>query len=137
MPDWVAPPGALRVLIVEDEPAICQGLTLVLRRAGFEPLTALSAEAAEALLSDSIAAMLVDLRLPHARGDVFYFEAAARWPQLRRHTLFMTGDITLEAERLVQNTGCRLLNKPFHNVELVDALHELLADTSGEFARPT
>ena len=36
MRDWIAAPGSPRVLIVDDEPAICSALVQVLRRAGFD-----------------------------------------------------------------------------------------------------
>jgi DNA-binding response OmpR family regulator len=132
--DWILTAGSPRVLIVDDEPAICAALVQVLRRAGFDPVAALSAPEAESLLSDSIAAMLLDLRMPHMRGDVFYYLASARCPQLRRHTLFMTGDISPDGERMINQTGCGVLWKPFPNAVLVDAVRDLLADRTGTLA---
>ena len=134
MRDWIATPGSPRVLIVDDEPAICSALVQVLRRAGFDPIAARGAPEAEALLSDSISAMVLDLRMPHMRGDVFYYLASARCPQLRRHTLFMTGDISPDGERLINQTGCGVLWKPFPNAVLVDAVRDLLADRTGSYA---
>jgi DNA-binding response OmpR family regulator len=134
MRDWVLTPGSPRVLIVDDEPAICAALIQVLRRAGFDPVAALSAPEAESLLSESIAAMLLDLRMPHMRGDSFYYLASARCPQLRRHTLFMTGDISPDGERMINQTGCSVLWKPFPNAVLVDAVRDLLADRIGTLA---
>lgn len=124
-------PGSPRVLIVDDEPAICSALTHVLRRAGFDPVVAPGAEEADALLSSSVAAMLLDLRLAHMRGDVFFYLAAARFPLLRRRTLFITGDISPDAERLIAQTGCGCIWKPFPNSVLVDALRAMLAEQSG------
>jgi CheY-like chemotaxis protein len=132
--DWIAAPGSPRVLIVDDEPAICSALTQVLRRAGFDPIAAHGPPEAEALLSDSISAMLLDLRMAHMRGDVFYYLASARCPQLRRHTLFMTGDISPDGERLINQTGCGVLWKPFPNATLVTALQDLLGDRSSTLA---
>jgi CheY-like chemotaxis protein len=131
MRDWVITPGSPRVLVVDDEPAICSALVQVLRRAGFDPVAAHGAPEAEALLSDSITALLLDLRMPHMRGDVFYYLASARFPQLRRRTLFMTGDISPDGERLINQTGCGVIWKPFPNVVLVDAVRDLLAERSG------
>ena len=124
-------PGSPRVLIVDDEPAICSALTSVLRRAGFDPVSARDALEADALLSESVAALLLDLRMPHVRGDVFYFSAAARFPVLRRRTLFITGDISPDAERMIAQTGCDYLLKPFTNSVLVEALHTILAESGG------
>ena len=124
-------PGSPRVLIVDDEPAICSALAQVLRRAGFDPVVALGAAEADILLSDSISAMLVDLRMAYVRGDVFYYSAAARFPILGQRTIFITGDISSDAERLIGHTGCPFLWKPFHNFALVEALRTILADTAG------
>jgi DNA-binding response OmpR family regulator len=124
-------PGSPRVLIVDDEPSICSALAQVLKRAGFDPVLALGAAEADGLLSESISAMLLDLRMAHMRGDVFYYLAAARFPILGRRTLFMTGDISRDAERLITHTGCPCLWKPFQNFELVDALRTMLADQAG------
>ena len=134
MRDWVATPGSPRVLIVDDEPAICAALLQVMRRAGFDPIVALGAPEAEALLSDSIEAMVLDLRMPHMRGDVFYYLAGARFPQLRRRTLFMTGDISPDGERLINQTGCGVLWKPFSNAVLVDAVRGLLDERAPTMA---
>lgn len=131
MPESTAVPGSPRVLVIDDEPAICSALVQVLRRAGFDPIAARSAPEAETLLSDTITAMLLDLRMPHMRGDAFYYHASARFPQLRSHTLFMTGDISADGERLIKQTGCGVLWKPFQNAVLVDAVRDLLAERSG------
>jgi DNA-binding response OmpR family regulator len=132
--DWIASPGSPRILIVDDEPAICSALVQVLRRAGFDPIAAHGPPEAESLLSDSISAMLLDLRMAHMRGDVFYYLASARCPQLRRNTIFMTGDISPDGERLINQTGCSVLWKPFPNTVLVDAVRELLRDRTGTYA---
>jgi CheY-like chemotaxis protein len=117
---------AARVLIVDDEPAICSAFSHLLRRAGFDPVVALSPPEAELLLSERIDAMLLDLRMPHMRGDVFFYLATSRFPHLRSRTLFVTGDITTDAERMIAHTGCAHLEKPFRNVELVAALRQFV-----------
>jgi DNA-binding NtrC family response regulator len=134
MRDWIASPGSPRILIVDDEPAICAALTQVLRRAGFDPIAAHGPEEATPLLSPSIAAMLLDLRMANGRGDSFYYLACGEAPQLRKRTLFMTGDISPDGERLINQTGCGVLWKPFPNAVLVDAVRDLLADRTGSYA---
>lgn len=128
MRDFPIVVGSPRIMLVEDEPAICSALKQVLRRAGFDPVIAPGTAEADALLSESIAAIIIDLRMPHMRGDVFFHLATARFPHLRRRTLFITGDISPDAERLIAQTGCRCLWKPFPNIVLVDTLRELLTD---------
>jgi DNA-binding response OmpR family regulator len=124
------------VLVVDDEPAICSALVHVLRRAGFDPVAARGAEEADALLGNSVAAMVLDLRMHHMRGDVFFYLAAARFPALRRRTLFITGDISPDAERLIAQTGCGCIWKPFPNSVLVDAIQAVLAEQSESGSEP-
>jgi DNA-binding response OmpR family regulator len=118
-----------RVLVVDDEPAICKALCQVLMRAGFEPVVARDAAEAETVLDDSIDAMVLDLRVPYMRGDVYFHVATARFPRLRGRTLMMSGDISPEAERLISLTGCPALWKPFANAELVNALRSFFSDS--------
>lgn len=127
--------GPIRVLVVDDEPAICSALSHLLHRAGFDVSVAASPPDAELLLSDTIDAMVIDLRMPHMRGDVFFYLATARYPHLRRRTVFITGDISTDAELIIGHTGCGYLEKPFQNVELVAALKRLIPAT--EVSVPT
>ena len=128
MRDIPVVPGSPKILIVDDEQAICSALFQILRRAGFDPIIAPGSAEADALLGPHIEAMVLDLRMAHMRGDVFFFLAAARFPLLRRRTLFITGDITPEAERLTNQTGCPVLYKPFGNDEFVQNVRALLGD---------
>jgi len=120
------PGRGVRVLVVDDEPAICGALMQLLRRAGFDPVSAHAPPEAELLLSEHIGAMVLDLRMPHMRGDVFFFLATARFPALRSRTLFITGDLSPEALRTISQTGCAVLEKPFRNAELVAELVRLV-----------
>ena len=117
------------MLVVDDEPSICQALGQVLRHAGFDPVVAHSAIDAERQLDASIDAMVLDLRVPYMRGDVFFHIATARFPKLRGRTLMMTGDISPEAERLASLTGCKCLWKPFPNAEMLDALRSFFSES--------
>jgi DNA-binding response OmpR family regulator len=102
----------LRVLVVDDEPAICKALTIALQRAGYDALSAQSGDSALALLAND-------------RGDVVFELAAATHPHLRHQTLFMTGDISERAHRLVTSCKCPMLRKPFELREMIAAI-ELL-----------
>jgi DNA-binding NtrC family response regulator len=116
----------LRVLVVDDEPAICKALTIALQRAGYDALSAQSGDSALALLAnDHVDVLLIDLRIPDTRGDVVFELAAATHPHLRHQTLFMTGDISERAQRLVASCKCPMLRKPFELREMTAAI-ELL-----------
>jgi len=109
------------VLLVDDEPAIVKALGLALSRAGFRVSTALSGETAMAIVrGEHVDVLVVDLRIPDMRGDALFELASAIQPQLRRRTLFTTGDITERAQELIEACRCPLLRKPFDLKELVD-----------------
>ncbi len=115
----------VRVLVVDDEPAICKAMTIALERAGYAALSAQSGDSALALLANGhVDVLLIDLRIPDTRGDVVFELAAATHPHLRHQTLFMTGDISERASRLIASCKCPMIKKPF---ELRDMLKEVAA----------
>lgn len=116
----------IRVLVVDDEPAICKALAIALDRAGYAALTAQSGDSALAILQrQPVDILLIDLRIPDTRGDVVYELASATHPQLRKQTLFMSGDISERAFRLIESCGCPMLRKPFQLTEMIEAVDRL------------
>jgi DNA-binding response OmpR family regulator len=116
-----------RVLIVDDEPAICKALKVALERAGFEAIAAQSGDSALTVLSlEPVDVLLIDLRIPDTRGDVVFELAAATHPHLRHQTLFMTGDISDRAHKLIQACKCPMIPKPFELREMIAAIDALL-----------
>lgn len=116
-----------RVLIVDDEPAICKALKVTLERAGYEAIAAQSGDSALTVLSlEPVDVLLLDLRIPDTRGDVVFELAAATHPHLRHQTLFMTGDISDRAHKLIQACKCPMIHKPFELRELVKAIDALV-----------
>ena len=117
----------LRVLVVDDEPSICQALALLFRWHGIDAVTALSAaDAVRILTRMSVDVLLIDLRLRDARGDSVFRAAVGLDPSYRERTLFMTGDITAEAERIIAGTNCPYLRKPFDITLAVQAIAALV-----------
>jgi DNA-binding response OmpR family regulator len=119
-------PGRVRVLIVDDEPAICKALKVALDRAGFDAIAAQSGDSALTVLSlEWVDVLLLDLRIPDTRGDVVFELAAATHPHLRQQTLFMTGDISDRALKLIQSCKCPVIRKPFELQELIATIDAL------------
>ena len=117
----------LRVLVVDDEPSICQALALLFAWHGIEVVTALSAaEANQAMATSQFDVLLIDLRLRDARGDAVFRAAVAHDESFRERTLFMTGDITTDAERIIAATNCPYLRKPFDITLAVQAIAALV-----------
>ena len=120
-------PHPLRVLVVDDEPSICQALSLLFAWHGIETATALSAADANRAIAESrFDVLLIDLRLRDARGDSVFRFAVQHDPTYGDRTLFMTGDITTEAERIITATNCPYLRKPFDIMLAVQAIAALV-----------
>jgi len=119
-------PERVRVLIVDDEPAICKALKVALDRAGYDAIAAQSGDSALTVLSlEPVDVLLLDLRIPDTRGDVVFELAAATHPHLRHQTLFMTGDISDRALKLIQSCKCPVIRKPFELRELIAMIDAL------------
>lgn len=121
LPEGTAP----RVLMVDDDPAVAHVLATLARRAGYVVVTSGNGQDAMHLLDERFEALVVDLRLPGMRGDAFYFAATARQPWLATRTIFLTADITEQAEQIIRATGCRYMQKPYDVPRLVEALTAL------------
>ncbi|HUF30793.1 MAG TPA: response regulator [Gemmatimonadaceae bacterium] len=119
----------MRVLIVDDEPAICRALQIALTRAGYAVDTRETGEGAlEMLRSEHVDALIVDLRIPDTRGDVLFEMAVSLQPHLARQTLFITGDGSARGMELVGACGCPMLIKPFDLKDLIAATGKLVVD---------
>lgn len=124
--DALPPAPGVRVLVVDDEPSICKALTMALTRAGYDAFAAQSGETALSIVrTEHVDVMLIDLRIPDMRGDVIFEVAAGHQPHLRYQTLFMTGDITERAQRLIAACKCHYLRKPFDLRDMTDAVAAL------------
>jgi DNA-binding response OmpR family regulator len=120
------PAGSPRVLVIEDDEAVLTVLGRTLAHAGFEPVLAAGAPEAEHMLNATIAAMVLDFQIPGSRGDLFFYYASSRFPLLRRRTVFLTGDTSVEVEQMVAHTGCALRHKPFVNASLIGLLKSMV-----------
>jgi DNA-binding NtrC family response regulator len=118
--------ASVRVLVVDDEPSICKALTMALSRVGYDAIAAQSGESALAIVrNEHVDVMLIDLRIPDMRGDVVFEVAAGHQPHLRYQTLFMTGDITERAHKLISACKCHFLRKPFDLGDMISAVAAL------------
>jgi len=105
----------IRVLVLDDEPAIREFLSRALRRAGYEPVLApTGAEALEIIRRDPPDAILCDHRMASMNGTEFHDAVAAASPELGRRFAFMSGDVlNPELRTFATSRGILLLAKPF------------------------
>ena len=66
--------------------------------------------------------------MPRLDGMRFYRAMAATTPALARRVIFVTGDVAgTDAERFLDESGCRWLSKPFRLGDLLRAARDALA----------
>ena len=118
----------MTVLIVDDEPSLLESLKMALEFEGVCVLTAESGEAAWQLIgSESVDAVLSDIRMPVMNGTELYLRARESRPDLARRFVFVTGypgGTHLEHE--IAGWGVPLLAKPFTFERLSEACRPFL-----------
>ncbi len=115
-----------RILIVEDDAFLRDGLTELLRREEYLPTAAETLQAARALLADtSFSLMLLDVMLPDGTG--FDFCAELRENGFTAPILFLTAcDDEWQVVRGLDCGGDDYVTKPFKLRELTSRIRALL-----------
>ena len=73
------------------------------------------------------AVILMDVKMPRVDGMTLYRAMAAATPALARRVIFVTGDVAgTDAERFLDESGCRWLAKPFRLADLLRAVRDTL-----------
>lgn len=118
------------VLVVDDEPMIRKVVTWVLRRSGYEVITAPDGEAGlETFQScDDIALVLSDIVMPRLDGVGMVRELRQRRPSIP--VLFMSGYVGHQLPALADDDLHRLLDKPFTPTQLVERIEQVLSAAS-------
>ena len=117
--------GSETILVVEDQPEVCEVVTTMLRGFGYNVLSALTPTDALKIASDmsvSIDLLMTDDYLPEMRGPQLADRIRGLRPSIR--VLFMTGSI--ENEKLETYPEADLIEKPFHPVDLRAKVREAL-----------
>jgi CheY-like chemotaxis protein len=116
------------VLIVEDERALAMAVAEALTDAGLEVDHAGDGQEALACVRNTnYDVVICDLKMPRVDGMTLYRAIAAGAPELARRVIFVTGDVAgTDAERFLEESGCRWLAKPFRLSELLRAVRETL-----------
>jgi CheY-like chemotaxis protein len=117
------------VLVVEDERALAAAVGDALIDAGLHVDHAADGEEALARVRQKTYDVVVcDLKMPRVDGMTLYRAIAAATPALARRVIFVTGEVAgTDAERFLDDSGCRWLAKPFRLADLLRAVRETLA----------
>jgi PAS domain S-box-containing protein len=117
------------VLLVEDERALALAVSEALIDAGLQVDYAGDGEEALARVRQNTYDLVIcDLKMPRVDGMALYRAIAAASPVLARRVIFVTGDVAgADAERFLEESGCRWLAKPFRLGDLLRSVREALA----------
>jgi PAS domain S-box-containing protein len=117
------------VLVVEDEVALGTAVAEALVDAGFIVDRAGDGlEALERVRARDYDLIVCDLKMPRLDGPSFFRELEAENAPMTRRILFVTGDVAgTDAERFLEESGCRWLAKPFRLRDLLRTASDLIA----------
>jgi PAS domain S-box-containing protein len=121
-------PRGTRALVIEDEHALGEAVASALADEGFRPDRASDGEEALRKVRERHYDVIIcDLKMPRVDGIAFFREVSASMPHVARRLIFVTGDVAgTEAERFLEECGCRWVPKPFRLRDLVRAARETL-----------
>ncbi|MCA1563714.1 MAG: response regulator [Acidobacteria bacterium] len=116
-------------LVVEDEAPLGAAVAVALVDAGFSVDRAGDGEEAlERVAARAYDLIVCDLKMPRLDGTAFYRRILGTSPALARRIIFVTGDVAgTDAERFLEDTGCRWLAKPFRLGDLLRVARDVLA----------
>ena len=119
-------PKGTRALVIEDEPALGDAVAAALADEGFRPDRAADGEEALVRLRERHYDVIIcDLKMPKVDGMAFFREISAKMPHIARRLIFVTGDVAgTDAERFLEESGCRWVPKPFRLRDLVRVARE-------------
>ena len=119
-----------RILVVDDEPAICQFLKRVLTGEGHEVETVASAgDALERMKSTRYNLVLLDIKLPGKSGIELYKRTQKIAESLARRVVFITGDVMgTDTRSFLSRTRVPYITKPFDTEQLKKEINRKLTE---------
>lgn len=122
-------PKGTRALVIEDEQALNEAVAAALADEGFRVDRAANGEEAlDRVRERHYDLIICDLKMPKVDGMAFFREVSTKMPNISRRLIFMTGDVAgTDAERFLEDCGCRWIPKPFRLRDLVRISREILA----------
>jgi PAS domain S-box-containing protein len=115
----------LKVLVVDDEPAIGRALRRVLS-AHVLTVIADGYEAIELLHREFFDVIVCDLMMPGLSGHKLFETVCETAPELRTRFVFISGGaVSNEAAQFLETCGCPVLAKPFSNIAVIDTVERI------------
>ena len=119
-----------RILIVEDEPAICAVCSRVLTGEGFEVDTAANGKVAQGMIEEKqYDLFLIDIRMPVMNGTELHQWLQEKHPQLANRVIFITGSVVSgDTRSFLEQITRPFLLKPFTPDELKAVVSEAVKE---------
>jgi CheY-like chemotaxis protein len=129
--------GALRLLIVDDDPEIALTLAEMLEPDGHAiDIAENGAEALERLADQTYDLVISDLRMPELDGPGLYRELGVRFPEMVDKIFFVTGDTLGSGVRdFLDEAGVPVIEKPFEPADVRHAMARI-AGAAAAFSPP-
>jgi PAS domain S-box-containing protein len=117
-----------KILIVEDEPAICAVLTRNLSAKGYQVQAVSNGkDALDKLANNVYKLLLVDLKMPGMSGRELYEAVKKKHPKSAKRVVFITGDVmTPDTHDFLVSTGRLYLIKPFDSNDIAGVIEKVL-----------
>ena len=117
-----------KILVVEDEPGICDVCRRVLTGEGFEVDCAANGRVAQDMIEEKQYDLcLIDIKTPKMSGEELYQWLQKKYPQLTGRVIFTTGDVTGgDTQNFLKEAARPVLPKPFTPDELKNIVQEAL-----------
>ena len=117
------------ILLVEDEAKLASAVADALGDAGYIVEHAADGEQALGKIAErAFDVVICDLKMPRLDGKAFYRQLSESAPAMTKKIVFVTGDVAgTDAERFLEESGCRWLAKPFRLGDLLRAVSATLS----------
>jgi CheY-like chemotaxis protein len=129
-----------KILVVDDERAVCDLVANVLSKQGIEVEAAFSSETAlRRVESEEFDLLLLDIRLPDGDGLELKERIIQRWPSYKDRILFMTGEAVEEKGTQLYPLSIdmkKIISKPFNIQAFQMEISEMLVNTSRNAKQP-
>jgi len=122
--------GTKRILVVEDEPAICDVCWRVLTDEGFDVEIAVNGIIAQDMIRNKQYDLcLIDIRTPKMNGRELYQWLKEKYPQLAGGVMFTSGDVMAgDIQSFLEQAARPFLPKPFTPDDLKAIVKEALKE---------
>jgi len=115
-----------RFLVVDDHEPLRELVAALLSRWGAVEVVAGGMDGLEKVREHYYNGIVSDIQMPGMDGFEFYQRAVESNPNLKKHFLFYSADITPEREEYLKKNKLCFLRKPFELVEFMDTIDQIL-----------